>query len=390
VALALLSIPMASPAGKPIRSLPRPSASRSAGPESLAHAVRRQRTRLAEAHSPKHARSRSAAKITDTPRRAPHERATGKKQQVESARANHNAPRELRVRQRHDKRSRTTDRQTSRKALAANEQTSRRNRRGGTATAVRLPARQLRLEENDEDASTNSPRQAFSSISPLKSIEQEAGTPTLLPSLRVDSLYDSRGRLNVPAPLYGSHEILVHQNEMANREGLDRIRDNSDLEDLLRQKKLVALPAGGTLQVDDRLPSDRRYSRPWTAAFLSVLARDFYANFHQPIYVTSAVRTVQVQQRLVRTNGNAAPVSGDNASPHLTGQAVDIAKKGLSVAQIAWLRTYMQSLIGDGKIDVEEEFRQACFHVSVYRSYLPTAPKFSIASTREQGDGTRP
>jgi hypothetical protein len=375
VALALLSIPMASPAGKPIRSLPRPSASRSAGPESLAHATRRQRTRLAAAHPPKRV----------------HSRITNRKQRVESARAEHNPPREVRVRQRRaDKRSHTPDRQSSRKALAANKQTARRNRRGSTTTAARIPARRLRPEENDEDASTNSPRQAFSSISPLKSIEQEASTPVLLPSLRLDSLYDSRGRLNVPAPLYGSHEILVHQNEMADREGLDRIRDNSDLEDLLRQKKLVALPAGGTLQVDDRLPADRRYSRPWTAAFLSVLARDYYANFHQPIYVTSAVRTVQVQQRLVRTNGNAAPVSGDNASPHLTGQAVDIAKKGLSMAQIAWLRTYLQSLIGDGKIDVEEEFRQSCFHVSVYRSYLPTAPKLSIASTREQADSTRP
>ena len=122
---------------------------------------------------------------------------------------------------------------------------------------------------------------------------------------------------------------------------------------------------------DQRLPDDRRYSRPWTAAFLTVMARDFYASFHAPLQVDSAVRTVTFQRRLERTNGNAAPAAGDTASPHLTGQAVDIAKRGLSLAQIAWLRTYLQPLIEQGNIDVEEEFQQACFHISVYRNYLP-------------------
>jgi len=258
-----------------------------------------------------------------------------------------------------------------------------RGRSHKTVARARSAAKPIQPEDS-EDA-TASTRQAFNSISPLKSLDQDTAT-SLASNLRMDSLYDSRGRLIVPAPLYGSHEILVHQNEMADRDGLDRIRDSSGLEDLLRQKKLVALPAGEELQVDDRLPDDRRYSRPWTAAFLSVLSRDFYANFHEPIYITSAVRTVQVQRRLVRTNGNAAPASGDNASPHLTGQAVDIAKKGMSMVQIAWLRTYLQPLIGNGKIDVEEEFRQACFHISVYRSYLPTAPRLSIAAARETSD----
>lgn len=259
-----------------------------------------------------------------------------------------------------------------------------------SASATRASTEPAKSDDDDDELGPDAARQAFGSISPLKSIEQEAGTPVLLQNLRVASLYDNRGRLIVPRPLYGSREILLHQNEMADRDGLDRIRDNAGLEDLLRQKKLVALPAGAALEVDDRLPSNRRYSRPWTAAFLSVLSRDFYANFHEPIQVTSAVRTVEVQQRLVRTNGNAAAVSGDSASPHLTGQAIDIAKHGLSMTQIAWLRTYLQPLIGDGKIDVEEEFRQACFHISVYRSYLPMAPKMSIAASRETAAETRP
>lgn len=208
----------------------------------------------------------------------------------------------------------------------------------------------------------------------IPTIEQEAATPVLLPSL-----YDKRGRLVVPAPLYGSHDVLVHQNQMADHDGLTRVRDDDDLTDLRRQHKLVPLPESGALHVDERLPGNRRYSRPWTAVFLAVLSRDFYASFHEPLQLTSAVRTVQTQQRLLRTNGNAAPIAGETASPHLTGQAVDIGKKGLTMAQIAWLRTYLQPLIEQGKIDVEEEFQQSCFHISVYRNY--TVPvRESLAS----------
>ncbi len=225
---------------------------------------------------------------------------------------------------------------------------------------------------------------AAMNLPPMKSIEEEAATPLILPSLRVSSLYDSRGRLVVPAPLRGSREILLHQNEMADRDGLDRVRDDNDLLDLRREKKLVALPDNATLRVDYRLPENRRYSRPWTAAFLAVIGRDYFDSFHQALQVDSAVRTVAVQQRLLRTNGNAAPITGETASPHLTGQAVDIAKGGLSRIQIAWMRAYLQPFIDQGKIDVEEEFRQACFHISVYKNFLPTTPpRISVATTRQ-------
>ncbi len=217
----------------------------------------------------------------------------------------------------------------------------------------------------------------------LRSIEEEAATPVLLPPLRVSSLYDSRGRLMVPPPLFGSRENLLHQNQMADLDGLNRVRDDTDLLDLRRQHKLVALPENEALQVDDRLPEDRRFSRPWTAAFLSVLARDHYAAFHQPLKVDSAVRTVAFQQRLTHRNANAAPSTGDTASPHLTGQAVDIAKRGLTITEIAWMRAYLQPLIDQGKIDVEEEFQQACFHISVYRSFVPAAPaRLTLAAAR--------
>ena len=70
-------------------------------------------------------------------------------------------------------------------------------------------------------------------------------------------------------------------------------------------------------------------------------------------------------------NGNAAPAEGDIVSPHLTGATIDIAKDGLSRAEIAWMRRRLLALEAAGKIDVEEEFQQACFHITVYKSYTP-------------------
>ena len=214
----------------------------------------------------------------------------------------------------------------------------------------------------------------------LASVEEVASTPVILPNL-----YNKRGHLIVPPPLKGSHEILVHQNEVADRDGLSRIQNDEDLLDMRSKRLLVALPENESLQVDDRLPTNRRYCRPWTAQFLATLARAHYARFHTPLQVNSAVRTVEFQQHLMHINGNAAPAEGDTASPHLTGQAIDIAKHGLSLAEIAWLRGYLLPLVQEGKVDVEEEFQQSCFHVSVYKKYMPPAPERDLAILRHGG-----
>src|SRR5690349_17483806 len=167
-------------------------------------------------------------------------------------------------------------------------------------------------------------------------------------------------------PLRGSHESLVRQNERAEQDGILRVKDNDDLETLRRAGKLVPLPSLASIHIDSRLPANRRYCRAWTGHFLSDLARVHYERFHKPLQVNSAVRTIEFQRHLLRINGNAAPAEGDIASPHLTGEAVDIAKKGLTPSEVAWMRAYLLPLQTAGKIDVEEEFQQACFHISVY------------------------
>jgi hypothetical protein len=189
---------------------------------------------------------------------------------------------------------------------------------------------------------------------------------------RIPNLYSSDGRLIVPAPLVGSHDVLVHQNEMADAEGLDRIENDDQLASLRAKHLLVDFTESASLQLNPNLADNRRCARPWTVKFATDMARAYYERFHQALQINSAVRTVQYQMRLERTNGNAAGVDGETASPHLTGQAIDFGKRGMSLAQIAWMRSYLKPLMDAGKLDVEEEFRQACFHISVYRSYLPT------------------
>ena len=175
--------------------------------------------------------------------------------------------------------------------------------------------------------------------------------------------------MNLP-PMRGTHESLIRQNQRADQEGLARIQDDADIIALLHHGLLVSLPTANGLHADPRLPENRRYCRPFTAHFLSDISRAYYARFHTGLQINSAVRTVEYQRHLLRVNGNAAPADGDIASPHLTGATIDIAKKGLSPLQVAWMRSYLSPLERAGKVDVEEEFYQSCFHISVYQSYV--------------------
>lgn len=181
------------------------------------------------------------------------------------------------------------------------------------------------------------------------------------------------GRLLVPRPLIGSLTSLQRQNRRDEAEGLTRIEDDAQLNAMRREGELVSLPVSAQLRVNPELPVNRRYTRTWTEKFLADAARAHYYRFHRPLQVNSAVRTVEYQRYLMRVNGNAAPAWGDTASPHLTGATIDIGKKGLSLSEIAWMRAYLLPLEASGKIDVEEEFYQSCFHITVYKSYMPAS-----------------
>jgi hypothetical protein len=181
-------------------------------------------------------------------------------------------------------------------------------------------------------------------------------------------------RAATPSPLRGSYESLERQNEKTEDDNLERIEDDGDLADRIERKMLVPVPASAALIVNGNLPGNYRYCRPWTAQFLTDLARSHAAQFHRPLEVSSAVRTVAYQKRLMQTNGNATAAEGEVASPHLTGATIDIVKHGMSRQEMGWMRSRLLWLQQSGMIDVEEEFKQACFHITVYKNYEPPQP----------------
>jgi len=153
-------------------------------------------------------------------------------------------------------------------------------------------------------------------------------------------------------PLKGSHESMLRQNERTFGDDLERIQDDDQLQLLTENKELVDLPESDSVRIAANLPVERRYCRPWTRTFLDDMSREYYTEFGVPLQVNSAVRTVQVQKKLRRRNRNAAMIDGDVASPHLTGAALDIARRGMTKNQIKWMRDYLLALRDAGQIDV--------------------------------------
>ena len=233
------------------------------------------------------------------------------------------------------------------------------------------------------DTNTGTPQEAANRIAAAEAPAQQA-------ALHVPANPFGNTSIVAMAPLRGSLESLIRQNEKTNADNLERIEDDADLRARISNGQLVRVPESAGLAVNPSLPVDRRYCRPWTAAFLTDLSRAHQAQFSHPFEVSSAVRTVAYQKRLMRTNGNAAPAVGDVASPHLTGATIDIAKRGLTRSEIYWMRNRLDALQNEGKIDVEEEFRQSCFHITVYKSYIGAGPAHKPVphTTNSPDDGT--
>ena|SRR5579872_2023382 len=186
-------------------------------------------------------------------------------------------------------------------------------------------------------------------------------------------------RMALASPIRGSQESLLRQNLRVSQDELVRIQDDSQLDGLIQGNALVNLPDNNHVTFATNLPNNRRYCQPWTRSFVEDFSTKYYAEFHQQLMVTSAVRTVTFQAHLRRHNGNAAEIDGDLASPHLTGAAIDIAKRGMTRSQLDWARDYLLQAQNNGYIDVEEEFRQRVFHITVYRDYDLANPRENAA-----------
>lgn len=169
--------------------------------------------------------------------------------------------------------------------------------------------------------------------------------------------------------LRGSHESMERQNEEIDRLQLPRIADEDQLLSLEHTGELIPLEETRALRWSAAIQSDKRFCRPWTHQFLEDMSAAYFEQFHVPLQVNSAVRTMEQQQKLRRSNRNAAPEAGEIASSHLAGITVDLAKRGLTRAQHTWIEGYLKDLRDQGLVEAAEERRTLCFHVMVSDRY---------------------
>lgn len=159
------------------------------------------------------------------------------------------------------------------------------------------------------------------------------------------------------------------QNARANEYNLSRMRNTAMIQRFYRDGYLVAVPASTRYYYLHDIPPAYRFLRPWTRLFLDRLSSEYYARFRQRLRVTSLVRTVGSQIRLSHYNPNAAEARGPDRSAHLTGAALDISKRFMSVQGERWMRSVLFNLKQAGYLYAIEEFEEPDFHVMVYPTY---------------------
>ena len=156
-----------------------------------------------------------------------------------------------------------------------------------------------------------------------------------------------------------SRENLIRQNTCADQMNLQRFQNEDEVQEAVRRGVLIALPETLGLHVAPSLPLSRRYARPTTVQFLLTLSEAYRLRFGKYLTIDSAVRSQELQAKLIKHNKSAAPV---NESVHCTGAAVDLSKN-LSRSQLQWLRNMLSYYQVMNVAVVEEERR--CMHVVV-------------------------
>jgi hypothetical protein len=146
---------------------------------------------------------------------------------------------------------------------------------------------------------------------------------------------------------------------------LQRFQNEQEVKVAVQDGRLTALPIDDAVKIAPSLPSNRRYVLPMVNSFLVKLASEYYAEFHQPLVVDSAVRPVTVQKWLRRHNASAAPIHGETASSHMAGCTIDLSRK-MTKRQTQWLEMRLAYyMLARQAVLVEEESK--CFHIMVTR-----------------------
>lgn len=176
--------------------------------------------------------------------------------------------------------------------------------------------------------------------------------------------------VGIGATLRATSQSQIIQNQQADSDRLSRMEDQQMLDRFARLRLLVPVENRTRSFYVHNIPEQRRYLRPWAKLFLERLSRQYHARFKSPLRITSMVRTEVHQRRLQGRNPNAAAPVGEKRSAHLTGACLDISKKGMSRAQMRWIRDVLSSLKEKGYLFAVEEFTIPNFHIMVNRNYV--------------------
>ncbi len=179
----------------------------------------------------------------------------------------------------------------------------------------------------------------------------------------------------------------IVQNQRADRDDLSRMKNVAMVQRFARANLLVRVPSQTKYYYTRYIPAKYSYLRPWSKLFLDRLSSQYYRRFKKKLRVTSLVRTIALQSSLQKRNGNAAASYGPRRSSHLTGATLDISKRGMSAAEISWMRRVLHSLKQAGYLYAVEEFKQPTFHIMVYKNYPDYVAKLQARQkARQTGD----
>lgn len=175
--------------------------------------------------------------------------------------------------------------------------------------------------------------------------------------------------------LRGTKAKVVAANTIADKEHLSRLSDDSMVALFLKKGLLITLKDSKGIRVDSRLPLARRVCRPWAAAYVRTLGRNFNRQSQGTLQVNSCTRDSLTQEELRPRNRNAAPSSGPTASMHERGNTLDISRLRLTLEQENFVRKKLAADQKVCKIIATEENAQRVWHIVVWKTPHCDKPK---------------
>jgi len=174
--------------------------------------------------------------------------------------------------------------------------------------------------------------------------------------------------------LKGTPQKLGRESCLADMFGLARYETLGDINNAKKLGELVIVDST-LIEIPRGVPLERRYARVWVRDYITHLAEDMQAHFHEKrifsfhrhvLRVPSIVRSFDVQDRLVRSGKSPANCNFRAiCSTHTTGSTIDISSRRIGMVGYTWLLERLLQDRRDGKIVFILESIGGHFHIFV-------------------------